>query len=182
MHHYIVCFEFSCSETESIPAHTGNTSRYTASGRIELAITKKGSTMADNLLGLLVTRAIPQEVLVGLMAGQYKAYGGVIRWAAGTEHAGQIVRHLIPVGLQTITDPLFGSLNGMLNIANTYQKIGVTTQTILQMSTGTMVLSGLNLAVSAIGFTVIYKKLKQLENQLNRIEKEVKATFGSLIF
>jgi hypothetical protein len=131
--------------------------------------------MADNLLGLLVTRAIPQEVLVGLMAGQYKSYGGVIRWAAGTEYAGQIVRHLIPVMSQTITDPLFGSLNGMLNIANTYQRISVTTQTILQMATGTMTLSGLNLAVSAIGFTVIYKKLKQLENQLNRIEKEVKA-------
>jgi hypothetical protein len=131
--------------------------------------------MADNLLGLQVTRAIPKEVLVGLLAGQYKMYGGVIRWAPGTEQAGQIVRHLIPVVSQTITDPLYGPINGMLNIANTYQldRISVTTQTILQMATGTMVLSGLNLAVSAIGFAVINQKLKRLENQLNRIEKEV---------
>jgi hypothetical protein len=109
------------------------------------------------------------------MRGQYKMYGGVIRWAPGTEQAGQIVRHLIPVVTQTITDPLFAPLNGMLNIANTYQldRISVTTQTILQMATGTMALSGLNLAVNAIGFVVIYQKFKQLENQLNRIEKEV---------
>lgn len=133
--------------------------------------------MADNLLSLMVTRAIPKEVLVGLLAGQYKMYGGVIRWAPGTEYAGQIVHHLIPVASQTITDPLFGPLNGMLNIANTYQldRINLTTQKVLQMATGTMTLSGLNLAVNAIGFAVIYKKLKQLENQLNRIEKEVKA-------
>ena len=77
--------------------------------------------MADNLLGLIVTRSIPKEVLVGLLAGQYKMYGGVIRWAPGTEQAGEIVRHLIPVGSQTITDPLFGPLNGMLNTANTSQ-------------------------------------------------------------
>ncbi len=131
--------------------------------------------MADNLLGLIVSRAIPQEVLVGLLARQYKMYGGVIRWAAGTDHAGQIVRHLIPVASQTITDPLFGSLNGLL--ASTYQlnRINVTTQTVLQMANGTMALSGLNLAVNAIGFAIIFKKLKQLENQLSRIEKEVKA-------
>ena len=133
--------------------------------------------MADNLLGLIVTRAIPKEVLVGLLAGQYKMYGGVIRWAPGTEHTGQIVRHLIPMVSQTITDPLFSPLKGMLNIANTYQlnRINVTTQTILQMANGTMALSGLNLAVNAIGFAVINQKLKRLENQLNRIEKEVKA-------
>ncbi|HEY9690481.1 MAG TPA: hypothetical protein V6D46_10850, partial [Coleofasciculaceae cyanobacterium] len=44
-----------------------------------------------------IARAIPFELLLGLAAGQYQLYGGVIRWAAGTPHAGQIVRHLIPV-------------------------------------------------------------------------------------
>jgi len=133
--------------------------------------------MADNLLGLTVTRAIPQEVLVGLAAKQYKIYGGVIRRAPGTENAGRIVRHLIPTGSQTITDPLFSPLNGILNIANAYQLNGIstTTQMVLQMASGTMLLSGLNLAVTAVGFAVINQKLKRLENQLNRIEKEVKA-------
>ena len=124
--------------------------------------------MADNLLGLMVTRVIPKEVLRGLSTGQYKMHGGVIRWASGTEHAGEIVRHLIPAVSQTITDPLFGPLNGMLNIANTYQlnRISLTTQAVLQMATGTMALSGLNLAVSAIEFAVINQKLERLKDQL----------------
>ncbi|OTE96655.1 hypothetical protein BCS42_12340 [Crenothrix sp. D3] len=39
---------------------------------------------------------IPQEVLTGLITRQYSLHGGVIRWAAGTEQAGQIIRHLVP--------------------------------------------------------------------------------------
>lgn len=38
-----------------------------------------------------------------------------------------------------------------------------------------MVLSGLNLAVTAVGFTVLYEKLKNLEGKLNEIQKEVRA-------
>ena len=43
------------------------------------------------------------------------------------------------------------------------------------MATGTMILSGLNLAVSVIGFAVIIQKLERLKDQLTSIEKEVKA-------
>ena len=43
------------------------------------------------LPGWEVTRLIPVETLVGLISGQYKLYGGVIRHAAGTPQAGQIV-------------------------------------------------------------------------------------------
>jgi hypothetical protein len=137
--------------------------------------------MAGNLSGLTVTRAIPKEVLDGLLVGQYKVYGGVIRWAPGTERAGEVVRHLIPMGPQTITDPLFRPANRMLNIANAYQGIGVTTQNVLQMASGTMALSGLNLAVTAIGFAVISHKLERLKDQLTSIEKGVKAIHELLV-
>jgi len=132
--------------------------------------------MDNNLLELTVARAIPSDVLIGLSAGQYKLDGGVIRWVAGTEHAGEIVRHLIPLGEQTIADPLFGNLSSVSSMATTYlvNKIGLTTQAVLKMATGNMVLAGLNLAVTAIGFATITQKLIRLENQLNRIEKEVK--------
>jgi hypothetical protein len=139
--------------------------------------------MLDNLSGLIVTREIPKEVVIRLLAGQYKLYGGVIRWAPGTEYAGEIVRHLIPVGSQTITNPLFGPLNGMLNTANMSHLsiISATTQTVLQVATGTMILSGLNLAVSVIGFAVIIQKLERLKDQLTSIEKEVKAIHELLV-
>jgi hypothetical protein len=35
--------------------------------------------MSESLLGLTVARAIPPEVITGLLTGQYKQYGGVIR-------------------------------------------------------------------------------------------------------
>ena len=38
-----------------------------------------------------------------------------------------------------------------------------------------MVLSGLNLAVTAVGFYVLNEKLKNLEGKLNEIQSEVKA-------
>ena len=46
--------------------------------------------------GWTVIREIPSEVQTGLISGKYQLYGGVIRWAPGTENAGQIVRHLVP--------------------------------------------------------------------------------------
>ena len=53
--------------------------------------------MIDSLLGLSVARGIPAEVVSGLITGMYRLDGGVIRWAANTENAGQIIRHLIPI-------------------------------------------------------------------------------------
>ncbi|MCL4299445.1 MAG: hypothetical protein KJ077_27160 [Anaerolineae bacterium] len=140
--------------------------------------------MSESLLGLTITRAIPPEVLMGLMTGQYKLYGGVIRWANGTEYAGQIVRHLVPVAGSTLGASLFAPVPGVLEAVNTYQlhkltgqvnALSATTQQVLQIATGTMILSGLNLAVSAVGFAVLNDKLKILDGKLNELQKEVKA-------
>jgi hypothetical protein len=46
--------------------------------------------MIDSLLGLSVARGIPTEVVSGLITGMYRLDGGVIRWAANTENAGQM--------------------------------------------------------------------------------------------
>lgn len=139
--------------------------------------------MIENLIDLTVTRSIPQEVLDGLLTGKFKMHGGVIRWATGTEYAGQIVRHLIPTASQMVTDPLFSPLNGLLNFANArlLSEIGATTQTVLQIASGTMALSGLNIAVTAIGFAFISHKLDRLKDQLTNIEKEVKAIHELLV-
>jgi len=48
--------------------------------------------MPDTLPGLIVERAIPSDVLGGLMMGRYRLHGGVVRWASGTPNAGQIIR------------------------------------------------------------------------------------------
>ncbi len=106
-----------------------------------------------------VTRNIPNDVLLGLMNGTYQLYGGVIRWAAGTPNAGQIVRHLIPVD-PSITP---GIMPGILT----------NTQQILQLATGTALLSGLGLLVSSVGFLAINNKLIAIDGKLNEIQKTV---------
>ena len=140
--------------------------------------------MLESILGLTVSRAIPQQVIIGLLTGQYKLYGGVIRWAAGTKNAGQIVRHLLPIAGKSIGLPLLSPISNIVGVANTYQlhrlsgqvnNLTTGVQQLFQIANGTMALSGLNLVVSSVGFVVLNEKLKALEGQLNEIQKDVKA-------
>ncbi|MBD2079877.1 hypothetical protein [Leptolyngbya sp. FACHB-17] len=143
--------------------------------------------------GWEVTRMIPPDLWTGIATGQYKIYGGVIRWAAGTEHAGQIVRHLLPAtqflnfvpGLSFIP----GIVNGlqMADLKDAVQNNAVlltqlstqvgtlsqTTQQVLQVAAGTALLSGLSLAVSSVGFIAINNKLNKIDDKLKSIQKDI---------
>lgn len=139
--------------------------------------------MQEFLPNLVVQRAIPKDTLLGLALGHYKLHGGVVRWASGSENAGQIVRHLIPVTKKAFDTPLFNPVTNTLQAVNTYQlnqisgqvkSLAGLNQQIFQMSQGMMALSGLNLAVSAVGFLVVINKLNKLEAKLNQIQKDVK--------
>lgn len=148
-------------------------------------------SMFETFMGLNITRAIPTEVFAGLITGDYSLHGGVIRWAAGTESAGQIVRHLIPIAQQGISASLFAPIAGILEGVNTYQLHNLTgqttaiagqvnalttaTQQVLQIANTTMIFSGLSLAVTSVGFVMLNKKLNNLEGKLNEIGKDVKA-------
>lgn len=141
--------------------------------------------MTSTVLEWTVQRALPSDTLQGILSGAYQVYGGVIRRTPGTPGAGQIVRHLIfPAGAQ-LTDTLIPSpVGGILNVANYYQlrQLGgqmmglqMATQQVLALASTTMLLSGLNLAVSAVGFAVIVHKLNKLEGKLQELQKEVQA-------
>ena len=114
--------------------------------------------MIESFIGLNVARSLPPEIVTGLITGQYKLHGGVIRWATNTDFAGQIVRHLIPVAQQSIGASLLAPVTGVLGAVNTFQlhklsgqvdALTTATQQVLQIATNTMALSGLNLAVTA---------------------------------
>lgn len=141
--------------------------------------------MTPAALEWTVQRTLPTDTLQGILSGAYQMYGGVIRRAPGTPGGGQIVRHLIfPAGAQ-LTDALIPSpVGGLLNVANYYQLrqlsgqmmgLQMATQQVLALASSTMLLSGLNLAVSAVGFAVIVHKLNKLEGKLQELQKEVQA-------
>lgn len=129
--------------------------------------------MDDTLFGLTVLRSVPQDTVWGLMSGQYTLHGGVIRWAAGTEYAGQIVRHLIPAsGVQLpFTGPSPLGIGSIVRNAD----FTLMTRQVLQIATGTMLLSGLNLAVSTINFTVLSHQLHNIDKRLQAIQTDVRA-------
>jgi len=133
--------------------------------------------MLESLLGMTVARSIPLEVIGGLLTNQYTLNGGVIRWAAETEKAGQIIRHLIPVSqspVNFIADGI-GAYNAyqLHKISGQISSLSTLTQQVLNIATGTMILSGLNLAVSAVGF--LY-----LSNKINKLESEIKESLSKM--
>ena len=89
---------------------------------------------------------------------------------------GSQVQQLAHVGQMT-------PLNFVSNLINTYQlqqlsgqvnTVSAATQSILQLATGTAVLSGVGLTVNAIGFTVLHKKLSVLEDSIAAIQHDVR--------
>ena len=130
--------------------------------------------------GWTIARTIPHETIFGLMMGKYTLHGGVIRWAAGTAKAGAIVQHLIPVAGQALGlmpgVNLASGLAANLQLATLSSKVNdlsYLTQTILQFSTGTAAIAGLNLIVAGIGFSVIDQRLKSIDALLQEIRKDV---------
>lgn len=122
-------------------------------------------SVTEMLPGWTVAREIPSDVIDGLNRGDYVLHGGVIRSAPSTDGAGQIVRHLLPTG-QDLPDSVAASSVFDLTLART-------TQDLLHATTGTMLLSGMNLAVTTVGFGVLYKKLTELQKGLSEIKESV---------
>ncbi len=125
--------------------------------------------------GWTVVRAIPPEIMMGIITGKYKPYGGVIRWAAGTENAGQIVRHLVASPLNPLNGAVSG-LNLISGIAANAQLFGLSgqvnslsqmTQQVLQMTTGTAFVSGLNLISGIVGNV----QLEQVKGETRQIKE-----------
>lgn len=138
------------------------------------------------ILGGSVIRQVPQDTLLGLLSRQYTLHGGVVRMSPGTAQAGQIVRHLIiprsstalQSALEPVPSPLLGHV-GLRGAAGSAFQGGaidtVANQELLSAVSATMKLSTLNLAVSAVGFAVMYAKLDKIDRQMRYIAADVKA-------
>ncbi|KKJ00695.1 hypothetical protein [Prochlorothrix hollandica] len=139
------------------------------------------------------------DVIKGLVSGEMVRYGSVIRWAKGTENAGQIVKHLAEVpgiASRLITLP-FSPITGGIDIIGhglTYHKLlgidqtltGIGQNLVSMNSTLSSVMgltqiaagaSILNLGVSIAGFAYMGYKLNQLQNSLNCIQKNMELGF-----
>jgi hypothetical protein len=128
------------------------------------------------------------EIIKGLLDGSMKRYGSVIRWAAGTENAGQIVRHLAeaPGLTRNLIDAGFSPILGGVNVIGhglTYHKLlGIektlsATMGLTQLAAGASVLS---LGVSIAGFAYMGYKLHQIQTSLSHLQQSMEEGFNRL--
>jgi hypothetical protein len=147
------------------------------------------------ILGMTVVRAIPAQTIIGLLTGQYTLHGGVIRWAAGTTNAGQIVAHLLPNSpltsplmmgaglLRPMPLPPVGTLAslasaglGLASISVGFANLWMTSKA-LQAARQAMHLAALNLAVTQSGFATLEQRIDSLEATLNEVARTTSAIY-----
>lgn len=125
--------------------------------------------MLDHL-GLLVSRVIPNDALIGLASGALSLHGGVVR-----DTAGRIVAHLALPAVASMTS-LVPGLNLVGNIITSYQLASLSedVQQVLSLAMASTALSGLGLVVSIGGFSYLAYKLTQVDRKLEGIAKTTK--------
>ncbi len=131
---------------------------------------------AITILGGTLIRQLPPDTLLGLATGQYTLHGGVIRYAAGSDRGGQIVRHLLmpsdASGLGSLAHNLAPTL---AQVVPALRDRATATARLLTTMNRTMALSELSLAVNSVGFGVLYAKLGQMDARLKAIAVDVRA-------
>ncbi|GEM_PF-586282 len=134
------------------------------------------------LKNLKVVKHISDKTVLGLLKGDCKLQGAVIRATSKIIPRGPILYYLLPTTQPPIL-PLFQPIPIVSQGINIYQLhqllsktnklIGITEQ-VLQVSTRTMAIAGLHLAVTAVGFASLHQRLDALEKRLTELQAKFK--------
>ncbi len=127
-----------------------------------------------------------QEIIQGLLTGEMTRYGSLIRWSAGTEKAGQIVKHLVEtpeVTNQLINLPLtpVATGTGIISHGMNYNQLLGIQQSLSQVMGLTQIAAGasvLNLGVSIAGFAYMDFKLNQIQKSLGHLQQTMETGFA----
>jgi len=138
---------------------------------------------------LLVNRP---EIIQGLISGDMVRYGSVIRYAAGTQNAGQIIKHLSEApGIGSAmtmmpTSPVIGAAGMASTLVGqgiTIQKLHNIQQSLSQVLGLTQIAAGasvLNLGVSVVGFAYMAYKLHQMQKSITVLQQTVEKGFDDV--
>ena len=148
--------------------------------------------MISQLFGYTLSKTVPEAVLHKVISGAYIVSGGVIR-----NHAGHIVAHLVDAVPSVVTGNVGGIAHAAVGTINAFQlhKLGKQvhatsgqagalqvavqhlthlTQGITLLAQGTLLASGLTLAVSVASFVVLSNKLGKVDERLKAMSKDIK--------
>lgn len=104
---------------------------------------------------------IPDDIAVGLASGIYKRFGGVVRWAVGSQK-GQIVKHLKPIPVRNAASAANAvSVTATKSLSQRAMEFGA------KHKTG-LIITGIATGAAAIGGGIYYgvktHKRKQFQN------------------
>jgi len=127
------------------------------------------------------------EIIHGLLDGSMTRYGSVIRWSAGTEKAGQVVRHLAetPGLTKKLTYMSFSPLIGGIDMIDGYSNLIGIEKTLSSVMGLTQIAAGasvLNLGFSIAGFAYMGFKLHQIQDSLNHLQNRLDIISGQLAY
>lgn len=101
---------------------------------------------------------IPEDILTGIITGEFKRLGGVVRHAKGPEK-GQIVTHLKPVETNELSQ---------------VQKNSLMLSNIIKNNKKAIIATGVIVAVTAAGGLIIYKCTHKEEKAIKSFKKTLK--------
>lgn len=102
------------------------------------------------------------EIIAGIQSGLFTVWGGVVRYSAGHPKGGQIVGHLqFPADATKAAEQL-------ANLQQTLNGVESAMGVLQNLQYANLALSGLNLAVSVVGFAIVCKKLNGISEQLQQ--------------
>jgi len=131
-----------------------------------------------------LVRSLPDipDVLAKIQSGVYRLWGGVVRYASGTDKGGQIVGHLLFPGDSQQTQERLQQLQatlskGLGSLQNGMSHLQQSMNVLQGLQSANLVLSGLNLAVTTAGFVIVCKKLDGISAQIQAQSHDIVQTF-----
>lgn len=139
---------------------------------------------------MILLRAVPPELVNGVVSGLYKVTGSVVRevstgrGVAFLQETG-VLQSLFNSVVSSGGNPIVGlatfglsAVSGIQNhqIKSRLVEIQSSLALLQNLQIGTLAVSGLGLGVSVVGFAVMLKRLKGIETHLGTIEAKIEAT------
>ncbi|MFK0570357.1 hypothetical protein [Endozoicomonas sp.] len=129
---------------------------------------------------MIITRGIPDELLSRL-GTELMISGGTIRVAPGFDKAGSIVRHLrFPENAQAASQVMEQlkataeqNQQALGAIGKTVSQNQGLLQNIQSMQHATMVMQGMNLAVTVAGFAIVINQLNKISRKLDQVIRQL---------
>lgn len=140
-------------------------------------------------MSFTVYRELPEHLLTKIAANEAFISGGTIRVASGHSNAGAILAHLrfpqqqeqAGQAIERVTGQLAQQSQALGKLQQSSEAVSQSLSQLQSLSQFTAVMQGANLALTAVGFVIIAKKLNGISEQLKQMDHKLDVLYGELV-